>query len=242
MFQTITKMYILIYKKQYKIFIQGIFSSVLTIVLVLMFYLVGEAAFRTILLILSFVFFITLFLACFMRRPSAIVFTNNNSRQNYQNQNPNSLNPKTYLVDQNLNHYNSSQAPSQKPVFYIVPNEATQGSYLTNETVGSVIPVTSGSIAGFCPVHHHPGGSINGNVTTPPPPELPPKTPVPTPPPIQTIPSRIPTIVVPTIPHSSHSTIPSVTSTSTSNLSQKSNEPLSPKDEKPELVWDYDVV
>ncbi|KAH9407514.1 hypothetical protein TYRP_012335 [Tyrophagus putrescentiae] len=42
-----------------------IFSSVLTMVLVLMFYLVGEAAFRSILLILAFVFALTLLLACF---------------------------------------------------------------------------------------------------------------------------------------------------------------------------------
>lgn len=54
----------------------GIFASVLTSVLVLMFYLVGESAFRLILLIITFVFVLTLLLACFIRQPSLMLLGN----------------------------------------------------------------------------------------------------------------------------------------------------------------------
>lgn len=50
----------------------GIFSTVLTMVLVLMFYLVGEAAFKTILLIIGFVVSLSLMLACFLRQTTII--------------------------------------------------------------------------------------------------------------------------------------------------------------------------
>lgn len=185
----------------------GIFSSVLTMVLVLMFYLVGEAAFKTILLILSFVFLITLLLACFLRRPSAVIFANNQQ-------------PRTYPLaggssSSHHNNNNNSHHHSQKsPLFLIVPNgtpnSATPGNFTDNYRI---IPANSGTSTGqqFCPIHHpivsatvvpemmpHTDGvtsnaikcTASDSVMLP---ALPPKpkTPVPTPPPIQTIPGKL---------------------------------------------------
>ncbi|UXI23131.1 mitochondrial carrier triple repeat protein 1-like [Sarcoptes scabiei] len=50
-----------------------VFASVMTTVLVLMFYMVGEAAFRLILLVITFVSILTFCLACILRRPSLVV-------------------------------------------------------------------------------------------------------------------------------------------------------------------------
>lgn len=60
----------------------GIFAIVMTIVLVLMFYVVGEQAFRLILLVVSFVSILTLCLACFLRRPTLVILGQTISAEN----------------------------------------------------------------------------------------------------------------------------------------------------------------
>ncbi|OTF77801.1 hypothetical protein BLA29_003026 [Euroglyphus maynei] len=74
----------------------GIFASVMTTVLVLMFYIVGEAAFRLMLMVISFVSILTLCLACFFRRPTLIIVGQNTAVQ----ESSNNLNQKYYTTPQ----------------------------------------------------------------------------------------------------------------------------------------------
>ena len=185
----------------------GIFSSVLTMVLVLMFYLVGEAAFRSILLILAFVFALTLLLACFLRRPTAIVFTNGS--RSLPIQSSISTHPKlspTY-------HPPSSSPPHHHQ--YLHQSHHHHQAQTLRSQIFMISPPPPQSIHPLCPVHSRPESrsfppppppppsppeevsALSPPLPLPPPlPPLPPKSPSspsspPPVPPIQTIPSRV---------------------------------------------------
>lgn len=113
-------------------------------VLVFMFYLVGEAAFRTILLIISFVFCVTLLLACFLCQ-TTIIFgqpgTSSSSPTTRANPQPPEHQPtklqavllhssqlnKSPSVDTTTNctRMVPANAPGSQPIWVILPSNVT---------------------------------------------------------------------------------------------------------------------
>ncbi|KAJ6223978.1 hypothetical protein RDWZM_002523 [Blomia tropicalis] len=147
-----------------------IFSMVLTMVLVLMFYLVGEAAFRSILLILSFVFVMTLLLACFLYQPLTLIVSNGTK-----------LIPLYPMIDSHATH-KSSYHHHHRNLFNdnITALENFQPTTIRNENIPNYCPIHYSQLVAPKQISIQMERSNHLNSSN-----------IPTPPPIQTIPSKV---------------------------------------------------